>query len=610
MSRQITRRIVHIFMILFAGALIVLGGGHAAAQDDGSGDTGRSPSGLDQAANESNWSEAYQGCVNRAADQYADDELFSDAAQSRDVGTHDASGRTQAMRNGQRQRDTDEAREQERKENREKPEWAEAREEFLAKGNDEIGKLVESLGCGARQPVNWVGEAVSDWWDSPFGKFIQMIKDGNPQVVMWTMTIWQDININFDGVLENANGITNLIWKYAVYGFGLSILIGAVKVASKRNDGAADGLVESSRGYMQFLGYGIVAPSLIVPLTMGFDKFADFIMERYVLGGDSIEALAENAKVGEDLNPFLVALLIIPAFFGSAAMAILLALRPVIMALLLGAMPIIAAWRIGRPGRTAMDMAFGTLLSGALLKIITILFYAAAVWTVRTVGESDQSQLLSAVIMGLAALGAGAVFKKLSSGFSGIEAGPSPGQVAGAAALATGAVAGVGGAMLGGVGGALGKAGGGMASATGAAGGGQSASGAKGAGEGPRSQSRSTGISGNGDSGPSTGSRATGSSASPSSDGGPSTGAPTGGQSAAAPTSEGGPSTGSAAPTRGQRVGATVGRGVQSSGHGMQTGAKVMQRVAQNSIGFTTQAMNVSQGLTDGTVGASTHPSR
>ncbi|WP_315185791.1 hypothetical protein [Corynebacterium durum] len=556
----------------------------------------------------SNWDAAYDECIQRAADEYADkkaatlgdqalmyDEPLQRWLQQRIAGTNGE----EVEKRKQERRNTDE--------------WKAAREGFLNKKEGDFEQLAQKFNCVLNQPVEAAVRQVNEWWESPFGKFVTMIKDGNPEIIAWTMTVWTKFGVDTDALTTNATGINNIIWSLTAFGFALSLVWGTIRVLLAKEEGSSEALTAAAKGYGEYLIKGVLTPLLAVPTLIAFDTWADSIINTYVTTNGDFSKLVEGAKLGQDLNPILVFILVGLSALGSAAFAFFLAIRPVVLALILGLLPAIAAWQIGRSGRHMIDNLLGILTSFILLKFFASLFYSVSIWVGFNLDGSDQNKLITVIILGCAAVSAPATYKLFMSAFGG-AAGPSTGSIASAMMMATGAVA-TGGALVGGAVGAAASGAGSVVSGAASAAG-QMKSGATGAAgnpggspaAAPRMQRASTGT----DSGPSTGAVSTGRGASRSSTG-PATGSG-GGDGGSRMANVGrrvsaGMKRGGAALAAGSRTAARhTGAGLKGGGAALAAGSRIAARLANNAGNYSVQASRITQGLFDESVGSPTHP--
>ena len=550
----------------------------------------------------SNWDAAYDECIQRAADEYADKKAatLGDQALMYDEPLQRWLQQRIAGTNGEEV----EKRKQDR---RNTAEWKAAREGFLNKKEGDFEQLAQKFNCIRNQPVEAAVRQVNEWWESPFGKFVTMIKDGNPEIIAWTMTVWTKFGVDTDALTTNATGINNIIWSLTAFGFALSLVWGTIRVLLAKEEGSSEALTAAAKGYGEYLIKGVLTPLLAVPTLIAFDTWADSIINTYVTTNGDFSKLVEGAKLGQDLNPILVFILVGLSALGSAAFAFFLAIRPVVLALILGLLPAIAAWQIGRSGRHMIDNLLGILTSFVLLKFFASLFYSVSIWVGFNLDGSDENKLITVIILGCAAVSAPATYRLFMSAFGG-AAGPSTGSITSAMMMATGAVA-TGGAL---VGGAMGAAAGGAGSLV--------ASAASAAGQ---MKTGATGSAGTPGGAPATAPRMQRSSTGTNS--GPSTGAVSGGRGASRSSTSTGPATGSGAsggggtpvnPYRRQPrqqsriadVGRRAGAGMARGGSALAAGSRIAARLAHNAGNYSVQATRITQGLFDESVGSPTHP--
>lgn len=455
-------------------------------------------------------------------------------------------------------------------------------------GAENAGGLVETLTGPARAALNGacnVGAAIKHpgdaiqaladkAWDGKLAGIVREIKDGNPAVISYTMSLWTKFKLDPEALELSATGVNNILWQGALIGLALSILIGLLKVASSRRQGSGEALEGAAQGYGRYLLYGALIPFVAIPTIWAFDTFADELVNRFIAPGGDFTKIGEAVTVGEEMHPMLVLIFVLISLIGSLAMCLALIMRIILLPILIGGMPLFAAWAIGRSGKFTVENATGVLISFALLKLAAALVYMSATWAALGLDGSEENKLISLVIFGAAGLCAPALVAVILPQMKG-QAGGSAGALGGALMGATGAV--VGGTIA-----AAGTAGGatvaGASAGAGAVGSGASALGLTGSG---------TGSSGGGRSGSGSG---TASSAPGPSTGG---GSARGGGSGSGGSGGSGPATG----------GRQAGNGLSSAG---QTGA----RIARNAGGAAAAAMRASGGILDDSVGAPVHPGR
>lgn len=435
------------------------------------------------------------------------------------------------------------------------------------------------IAAGAVQhPGDAIQAAADAAWDGKLAGIVREIKDGNPAVIGYTLTLWTKFKLSPDALELSSSGINNLVWQGAIAGLALSLVIGLLKVASTRRQGSGEAMEDAAAAYGRYLLYGALVPALAIPAIMAFDGFADVLVNTYIADAGDFTKISDAVTIGEDMNPILVLVFVLISLIGSLAMCLAMVMRIILLPILIGLMPIFAAWAIGRAGRFTVENAMGVLVAFALLKVAAAFVYMSAVWAAMNLDGSEENKLVSLVLFGAAGLCAPALLAIILPQMKG-QAGGSAGALGGAALGATGAVVGgtVAAAATGGAG-AL-AAGGAAAGAVGSGGGsalGLTDGGSGGSGGGA---SGGRGPSGGGD--PSGGGPSTGG----GSRGGPAAGGSGGGGAGALGS---GPSTGG-----GQQVAAAG-----------QTGA----RIARNAAGMAGSALRAGGGILDDSVGAPVNP--
>lgn len=463
---------------------------------------------------------------------------------------------------------------------------------------DEITDNVKKAWCMdatvSKNPGAAVDEAMSKFWDGKLAGIVREIKDGNPAVIGYTMSLWTKFKVDFDAIEMSANGINNIVWLLALGGLALSVVVGLLRVAASRRQGSGEALEGAAAGYGRYLLYGALVPAMAIPAIWALDEMADKIINTYVAEGGDFSKITDAATIGEEMNPILVLVFVLISLIGSLVMCLAIIMRIILLPVLIGLMPVFAAWAIGRSGKLSVENAMGVLVSFGLLKVVAALIYSAAVWAALSLDGSEESKLIAMVIFGATGLCAPALVTMVMPMMRG-QAGGSAGAAGGALMGATGVAAGgaitagaavgggalaAGGAAMSGAGSALSSAGGAMGLTGGNSNGSGGGSGSSGGGRGGAS-----GGSGGG--------------------GGPSSG----GGGGSSPSTGGSGSSGG-----GGGGGAHRGSGGGSGGPGVGGGAhelsKVGARIAKNSGAMAGSAMRGAGGILDDSVGAPAHPGR
>lgn len=421
-------------------------------------------------------------------------------------------------------------------------------------------------------PGDAIQAAADEAWDGKLAGIVREIKDGNPAVIGYTLTLWTKFKLSPQALELSSSGINNIVWQGALAGLALSLVIGLLKVASTRRQGSGEAMEEAAAAYGRYLLYGALVPALAIPAIMAFDAFADVLINTYIADSGDFTKITDAVTIGEDMNPILVLVFVLISLIGSLAMCLAMVMRIILLPILIGLMPIFAAWAIGRTGRFTVENAMGVLVAFALLKVAAAFVYMSAVWAALNLDGSEENKLVSLVIFGAAGLCAPALLAIILPQMKG-QAGGSASALGGAVMGATGAA--VGGAIAAGA-----TGGAGALAAGGAAMGSSGSGGGLGLSEGGSSGSGGGGAGGRGP---------TGGGGSPSG-GEPSTGGGSGG-----PTGGGGGGAGSGPSTGGG------GRQMAAAG---QTGA----RIARNSAGMAGSALRSGGGILDDSVGAPVNP--
>lgn len=433
-----------------------------------------------------------------------------------------------------------------------------------------------------QHPGDAIQAAADEAWDGKLAGIVREIKDGNPAVIGYTMTLWTKFKLSPEALEASSSGINNIVWQAALAGLALSLVIGLIKVASTRRQGSGETMEDAAAAYGKYLLYGALVPALAIPAIMALDAFADYLVNTYISDSGDFTQITDAVTIGEDMNPILVLVFVLISLIGSLAMCLAMVMRIILLPILIGLMPVFAAWSIGRAGKFTVENAMGVLVAFALLKVAASFVYMSAVWAALNLDGSEENKLVSLVIFGAAGLCAPALISIILPQMKG-QAGGSASALGGAALGATGAV--VGGSIA-----AAGTGGAGALAMGASAAGSASSSGGSGGG-GLGLTDASTGGSGGG-SGGGGGGGPTGGADTSGGGGGPSTGGGSGGRS--------GGGGGAAGGGGGSGSGPSTGGGKQMG----QTGA----RIARNAGGMAGSAMRAGGGILDDSVGAPVHP--
>lgn len=472
-----------------------------------------------------------------------------------------------------------------------------------------VGTVINGVQCMAPTGVlGPVGDAVGvandvedvvEWKDGAFVEFVRNIKDGNPAVIGFTMSLWTKFKLDADSLQLRADGINNIVWQAAIVGLALSMLIGFMKIMASRNEGSSESLTGAAKGYGKYLFLGILVPLLAVPSLAAFDSLANHWINTYVTENGDFTKLTDAATIGEELHPLVIFLLVGLSALGSAAMCLMMIIRVIALPVLIGLLPIFAAWAIGNSGKSAADNAFGVTLSFILLTPVAALVYSSGVWVALNLDGTEENKVISIMIFGSMGLVGPGIFALILPALRG-QAGGGGGALGGALMGATGAI--LGGAA-GGAG--LAMAGAGAASsAMGSASNSAASSSPDGATGAVNAQTTSPGVTSTGGEGP-TGSNP--------STGGP--GGPTGGNGPTGSSPSTGGTGGAGSPTPGSGVNPKYGGngaagpstgGARPAGSGSATAARILS----NAGGTAAQTLSNTQGVLDQAVGAPTHPQR
>lgn len=428
------------------------------------------------------------------------------------------------------------------------------------------------VGAAVENPVDAIQTAADSAWDGKLAGIVREIKDGNPAVIGYTMTLWTKFKLSPEALEASSSGINNIVWQAALAGLALSLVIGLLKVASTRRQGSGETMEDAAAAYGKYLLYGALVPALAIPAIMALDAFADFLVNTYISESGDFTKITDAVTIGEDMNPILVLVFVLISLIGSLAMCLAMVMRIILLPILIGLMPVFAAWSIGRAGKFTVENAMGVLVAFALLKVAASFVYMSAVWAALNLDGSEENKLVSLVIFGAAGLCAPALLSIILPQMKG-QAGGSASALGGAALGATGAV--VGGTIAAATGGA-----GALAMGASAAGSASSSGGGGGLGL----TDASTGGSGGGGGG-----------------GGPTGGADTSGGG-------GGPSTGGGSGGGGGAAGGGGGSGSGPSTGGGQQMGQTGARIARNAGGMAGSALRSGGGILNDSVGAPVHP--
>lgn len=448
------------------------------------------------------------------------------------------------------------------------------------------GRLTNSGVCQVSKPGDTVVKTVqeSEFWDGPFGKFVDALVNGNTQALQQVVTLWLDFKINGQEVEGLAQGVTNTVWIIAFGVFMISLILIGARMAVLRRQGIADGLEELGTFYGKFLIIGVAVPLIVAPSILVTDDLTSQILT-LMPEGESLSDAIDSTIPAKDI--FEPALLFIPVLFtlaGTVTQMVALAARVLILPILIGLLPVSAAFGATETGRMSTKSMLSWIVAAVAFKPLAALLYVMAfnIASGASIEGADGmvGAILKLLILGIAGFSPLMVIKIVSPLFSNVS-GQNSAATAGAAAAGVGGLAAV----------ALG----GGAAAAGAAGkalGGTAAGGAKGGGN----SGGSSGTGGNSSPPPNNGGGGDGTGGGPS--GGPSGG--NGGSGSSGQGQGGDPaasSGGSDSQPKGgdggegkpkgsmQTVGAVAAKAGRGTGTGLRRaggGMKVMQKAARN----------------------------
>lgn len=482
----------------------------------------------------SNWDKAFEECMSRQADIYADGKVADPADGNTDAGSADP--RTRAQR-GDRQEQIEEKRKKDKEARRQTQEWKDHHEAFM--NHEEGNTTAARAACGVKQPVEAPVRAASNFWDDAIGKFVKAMIAGNTQALETAMTFWTKFSMSPEETTKQSGGVRNIVWTIAGSAFIISLVITGARIAASRRQGLADGMEDFGKFYGSYLIAGVMVP-LAVPIGL---SGTDFLTNQILTGlpeGKGLSDLIEQLNFGEGvLEPALMFFLVLFALIGSITQMIALAARALILPIVVGFLPIAASSAATNAGKTSLGSMLSWIFAALAFKPIAAMTYVVAFWIAggdSLQGDETVIAITKLLVLGLAGFSPLLVLKIVSPLLASAS-GPSSAAVGGALGGATGAA---GGAVLGGAAiasGGASRALGGVASAAGGKSGGPGGSGGPGSGGGGRPMGGSTG--------------------------GPSGGGPAGGGPAGGSPSGGGPG-GGAGPSGG--AGATGGVGGASTG--------------------------------------------
>ena len=335
------------------------------------------------------------------------------------------------------------------------------------------GELKDKGKCTVDQPMNKVGDKVSEFWEDPIGKFAKSVMEGSAESLASVMTLWIDFGIGVEGsVLSQADaekfaaGTSNIFWMVAAGAMVINVAIIGARLSWSRRQGLADGMEEAGEFAWTIGIYAGLLPAVIFGLLSGSDILAVKILQNFG-PDDAAEFLAGNELKENFFGPVLMLLIAGFSFLGSVTQIVALAARLLIFPVMIGLLPLLAGSMATEWGKSALNSAKNWIIALLLYKPVAALIYVVAWWIAVNPGDDDgwQWAVLRALMVGIAGFSIIPLAKVLvpaigsmggsNTGVMGASGAAATGAIAGGAAGAAGAVArGVRGAVGGGATGA------------------------------------------------------------------------------------------------------------------------------------------------------------
>lgn len=360
--------------------------------------------------------------------------------------------------------------------------------------NDGLGagitNVLRNVECFALSPViNTVAdgvEAVSKFWDTNIGQFVQSVMEGNAETMMWAMTFWMDYSMTGLGgasLSANVEGVRNIVLGLTGLALVASFIVGGARLAASRRMGLQEGISDSGEVIGRWLIFSLVVPAAVPGALMASDMLADAIMESF--GVSDPATFVQLTMLDESFGgPILLLILSGLTLAGSIMQLIALVIRVLILPIAAGLTPLFAALSFSETGRSGLNHLVAYIIAAIAFKPVSALLYAVVLWNVSNSGDgSTTTGLINALMIGIAGFTAPALVRAIVPAVSQAGGSGAAGAMtaAGAVGAGTGALAGGAGRMLGGAsaaGKAASSAGGGSAGGAGAGSGGATGGGA------------------------------------------------------------------------------------------------------------------------------------
>lgn len=360
--------------------------------------------------------------------------------------------------------------------------------------NDGLGagitNVLRNVECFALSPViNTVAdgvEAVSKFWDTNIGQFVQSVMEGNAETMMWAMTFWMDYSMTGIGgasLSANVEGVRNIVLGLTGLALVASFIVGGARLAASRRMGLQEGISDSGEVIGRWLIFSLVVPAAVPGALMASDMLADAIMESF--GVSDPATFVQLTMLDESFGgPILLLILSGLTLAGSIMQLIALVIRVLILPIAAGLTPLFAALSFSETGRSGLNHLVAYIIAAIAFKPVSALLYSVVLWNVSNGGDgSTTTGLINALMIGIAGFTAPALVRAIVPAVSQAGGSGAAGAMtaAGAVGAGAGALAGGAGRMLGGAsaaGKAASSAGGGSAGGAGAGSGGATGAGA------------------------------------------------------------------------------------------------------------------------------------
>ncbi len=331
--------------------------------------------------------------------------------------------------------------------------------------NDGLGggitNALRNVECFALSPVINAAadgvEAVSKFWDTNVGEFVQSVMEGSAETMMWAMTFWMDYSMTGIGgasLSANVEGVRNIVLGLTGLALIASFIVGGARLAASRRMGLQEGITESGEVVGRWLIFSLIVPGAVPGALIASDLLADAIMDNF--GVSDPETFVQLTLLDESFGgPILLLILSLLTLAGSIMQLLALVIRVLILPIAAGLTPLFAALSFSETGRSGLNHLVAYIIAAIAFKPVSALLYSVVLWNVTNSGDGSLTAgLINALMIGIAGFTAPALIRAIVPAVAQAGGSGAAGAMTAAGALGAGAGALAGGAgrMLGGAG--------------------------------------------------------------------------------------------------------------------------------------------------------------